>query len=333
MIVLLSYPGDQLSNSVIDWLHYYKCCYKRINLEEEDFRKLSLTISESETTMQLKLTDGSFLKVNEVSIFLFRGGLLKANFKDYKRSDLPPESVRMHLLYEFNSLTGFFYRQIKKKCLGDPLNHPLNKLQQLECAKEAGLRIPLTIIHDSKKQLVKNDLLGSTQFITKSIQENALYQQEEKYHYDMKVNEILPDELPDCFFPSLFQESIKKSVEVRSFYLDGRFYSIAMLLCGSEDKVIDYRTKTTEIRYAKYQLPKELEEKLRCFMKNMELTTGSIDLIRSQNGEHYFLEVNPHGQIAWVSEFGEYCLEEKIARYLLKKEILFNHERTQLLTS
>jgi glutathione synthase/RimK-type ligase-like ATP-grasp enzyme len=60
----------------------------------------------------------------------------------------------------------------------------------------------------------------------------------------------------------------------------------------------------------------------------MGLTSGSIDLMLASNGDYYFLEVNPTGQIGWVSDFGNYCLEEKIAQYLLKKEKVFIYERT-----
>ena len=54
-------------------------------------------------------------------------------------------------------------------------------------------------------------------------------------------------------------------------------------------------------------------------MNKLELISGSIDLIKSQNGKYYFLEVNPNGQYDWVSQYGGYYLDKKIAYFLKSK--------------
>jgi hypothetical protein len=326
MIIILSYPGDQVANAVTDWLHAYKCNYRRIHLEEEDFRKLAFSIAMEEVNIQFELRNGEVLKMEDVSIFFFRGGLLKLNLKHYKSEELPEALIETHLLYEFNTVVTFFYKQIAKKCLGNPLLHPLNKLEQLEIAREVGLKIPVSIIGNSRRWLKESRLKALPVFITKSIQENVLYQGTPGIHYDLKVHEVEMKEMNESFFPSLFQEGIQKSLEIRTFYLDGSFYSIAMLLCASDQRVVDYRLATNSIRYASYQLPEAIETALGKLMKRTGLTSGSIDLILAGNGDYYFLEVNSTGQIGWVSDFGNYCLEEKIAQYLLKKENGFIHE-------
>lgn len=325
MIVLLSYSGDQIANDVMDWLYAFGCNCKRINLEEEDFRKLSFSIKGTKAEVCLKLKDDSMLKMNDVSVFFFRGGLLKPDIQGYVKNGLSDRSIKTHLTYEFNTLTQFFYLEISKKCLGNPLLQPPNKLLQLQLAADAGLTIPETWVSRSKSELkkMKNDV-----FITKSIQENVLLQDEDLIHYNLKVNTIRRSELPEYFFPSLFQYPVEKSAEVRAFYLDGKFYSLAMLISALDEPVIDYRAVTGKIRYARYKLPEEVERKLDRFMKMMGLNTGSIDLLIDREGVYHFLEVNPTGQIGWVSDYGNYFLEEKIARYLLNKELIFSrHER------
>lgn len=328
MIVILSYAGDAVTNAVMDWLYIYKCNYKRINLEEEDFRKLAFSIATEQVGIHLELANGELLKMEEVSSFFFRGGLFKIDLKDYKNDNLPRALVDTHLRHEFNTVVSFFYKQVAKKCLGNPLLHPLNKLQQLEIAREVGLKIPFTIINNSKKELEKSKLNGLPVFITKSIQENVLYQERPDTHYDLKVHTLSMEEMNDFFFPSLFQESVQKSIEIRAFYLDGSFYSIAMLLCAGDRQVVDYRKETASARYAKYKLPHAIEIKLDMLMKRIGLACGSIDLMLAVNGDYYFLEVNPTGQLGWVSDYGNYFLEEKIAKYLLKKEMNFLNEHT-----
>jgi hypothetical protein len=328
MIVILSYAGDEVTNGVLDWLYVYKCNYKRINLEEEDFRKLAFTIATEQLTIQLELSGGEVLKMEEVSIFFFRGGLFKLDLKNYKQEGLPTTLVETHLLHEFNTVVTFFYKQVVKKCLGNPLFHPLSKLEQLETARDVGLNIPFSIINNSKKKLEASTLSTTPFLITKSIQENVLYQETQGIHYDLKVHELGLKEIDDFFFPSLFQEGIQKSIEIRTFYLDGSFYSIAMLLCASDKEVVDYRMEAKGIRYARYKLPRAMEHALDTFMKRIGLSSGSIDLMLATSGHYYFLEVNPTGQIGWVSDYGNYNLEEKIAQYLLKKETSYLHERT-----
>jgi hypothetical protein len=326
MIVILSYAGDQVANAVMDWLYVYKCNYKRINLEEEDFKKLAFSIATETLSIQLELSDGKVLKLEEVSVFFFRGGLFKIDLKNYRHEQLPDTLIETHLLQEFNSVVQFFYKQIAKKCLGNPLLHPLNKLEQLEIARTVGLKIPSSIINNSKMKLKKSTLKAAPVLITKSIQENVLYQERSEVHYDLKVQELEMNKINDFFFPSLFQESIQRSIEIRTFYLDGFFYSIAMLLFASDQQVTDYRAAANAIRYAMYKLPLAIENALHELMTKLGLTSGSIDLMLSTNGDYYFLEVNPTGQIGWVSDYGNYCLEEKIAKYLSKKETHFLEE-------
>jgi hypothetical protein len=322
MIVLLSYPGDPITNNVIDWLHLAACKYKRINLEEEDYRQLTVTINKKKSTLQFGLKDGTCLKFDDVSMFFYRGGEFRSNLDQYKLEGLPERMIKTHLSYEFNTLVHHFYNEVSKKCLGAPFS-PVNKLYQLQTAAKVGLNIPETVIINSKAMLSTWLKDHQTSLISKSIQENVLLQDTGGIHYDLKVQAIEKTELPEQFFPSLFQPAIKKSIEVRTFYLDGRFYSLAMLLDAANESITDYRTCTDRIRYAKYKLPAEIESRLNKFMNKMGLNTGSIDLAFDKAGACYFLEVNPTGQIGWLSDYGNYFLEEKIARYLINKELNF----------
>lgn len=318
MIVLLSYNGDRIANDVMDWLTRYDCRCKRINLEEEDFRKMEVSINGNSTEIQLGLKDGSTLHLDEVSMFFFRGGLLKSNVQQYRMDQLPDKTLKTHLTYEFNTLTQFFYHEVSKKCLGNPLLHPLNKLMQLQVASEVGLEIPETIIRRSRAGL--NNFAEEGIWITKSIQENILLQDMDHIQYDLKINTIKQSELPEHFFPSLFQPVLSKNVELRVFYFLGKCYALAMLLHPLEKPVADYRSVINKIRYARCKLPKEIEIRIDLLMKRIGLNMGSVDLVVDTSGTHYFLEINPTGQIGWVSDYGNYFLEEKIARYLVKAE-------------
>ncbi|WP_092105228.1 ATP-grasp domain-containing protein [Pontibacter chinhatensis] len=320
MIVVLSYNGDVATNEVMDWLHYFRCDYKRINLSDEDYKKISLEIHDDECKLQLQLHNDDILDVNEVSFFLYRGGQFVFDTKSCYSKQLPHAIAAAHQKYEFETLTKFFYKEVSKKCLGNPLYNPLNKLEQLKLAGELGIKVPNTFIGSSKSQFYNSILKDQQSYITKSIQENIL-NGSQSTGYDLKVNQVHASELEEYFFPSLFQENLEKSIEIRSFYLNGKFYSIGMLTSANETCDVDFRSSIGNLRYCKYTLPDMVENKLHQLMLSLGLNTGSIDLILTNNGEYIFLEVNQTGQFGWVSDFGNYYIEREIAQFLTKKEI------------
>ena len=59
-----------------------------------------------------------------------------------------------------------------------------------------------------------------------------------------------------------------------------------------------------------------MEKKLTLLMKKMNLNCGSIDMIKSKEGEYVFLEINSVGQFGMVSRPCNYYLEEKVADFL-----------------
>ena len=119
------------------------------------------------------------------------------------------------------------------------------------------------------------------------------------------------------FAPSLVQEYIEKEYEIRSFYLKGSFYSMAIFSQKNDATKIDYRKPASiKSRSVPYNLPRNIEEKLVRLMTQLNLDTGSIDIIKAKNGSFYFLEVNPNGIFENVSFYCNYYLEKLIADHL-----------------
>jgi glutathione synthase/RimK-type ligase-like ATP-grasp enzyme len=55
-------------------------------------------------------------------------------------------------------------------------------------------------------------------------------------------------------------------------------------------------------------------------MKELQLDTGSIDMIKCTDGKYYFLEVNPVGQYDMISMPCNFHLSEIIASELIEKK-------------
>ena len=53
-------------------------------------------------------------------------------------------------------------------------------------------------------------------------------------------------------------------------------------------------------------------------MKQLQLESGSIDMVVTPNNEYVFLEVNPVGQFDYVSKLCNYFIEKEIAVKLIE---------------
>ena len=84
---------------------------------------------------------------------------------------------------------------------------------------------------------------------------------------------------------------------------------------------IDYRNydRKKPNRFVPYKLPGKIEMAIGKMMNELQLNTGSLDLIKSnKNGKYYFLEVNPAGQFGMVSFPCNYNLHKIVAEYLVE---------------
>jgi D-alanine-D-alanine ligase-like ATP-grasp enzyme len=160
------------------------------------------------------------------------------------------------------------------------------------------------------------DLFKNKTIINKAIQEN-IFTEHDKEVLMQRVNKIEVKSLKTKYSSSLFQVSIKKVIEIRTFFLKNEFYSLGFY---SSNDTIDMRESYQSQSHFRINLPKMIEKKLHKLMLKLELLSGSIDLILSEKGEYFFLEVNTEGQYDWVSKLGGYNLDLLLSEYLIYRE-------------
>lgn len=198
-------------------------------------------------------------------------------------------------------------------------NFSNNKLIQLEFAKKNGLVVPFTKIINNKKDLFKITKQIITKPIIKSITEkkgNSVF-----INYTSEITKSYFKNCRNDFFPSLVQEKIEKLFEIRSFYINGRFYSMAIFSQANSKTKVDFRSydKFKQNRCVPFKLPFDIELKLKCLMKDLKLESGSIDIIKNIDNKYVFLEVNPNGEFGLLSETCNYNLEQVIAKRIKQK--------------
>lgn len=317
MIFIFSQPHDTSTNLVIDWLYYYDQKTIRINSYSEFFHHFGTVKIENNKNNSL----GNLTK--KISIWYRRRGVLAAPF--------PTNKIDQSLIYQFGEnlrselkiLFEYTFEKINKNAvaiLGSEKGSRLNKLRVLDIAQSIGLNIPKTLITNRKTAIIEF-LQSEKSIITKAISEATfIVDKKSNKHafYTQNISKKKTTELDDEIFPSLLQQEIKKEFEIRTYYIDGKCYSMAIFSQQSAQTATDFRVYDTvnRNRNIPYQLPKEIERQLKKLMTRLQLKEGSIDLIKTKDNKIVFLEVNPSGQFGMVSRPCNYHLEEKIAKYL-----------------
>lgn len=300
-ILIFSNERDYSTLEVIKWLKFYRKKYFLISCVE-DLNTYKIILNED------------FIKKNIYSVWYRKFSLIVPSLSTEN------SSINAFLLSELEYFFHAFESCLSHiKSLGAGFKMlDLNKVDVLIKAKKAGLNVPDYILCCKKSELVK--FSKKKIIITKPIfnaRPISLSENETGYMYTSIVDQAQINNLPDMFFPSFFQEFILKEVEIRIFYIDGKFYSGAIYNINNLAN-FDYRSLNEgETRIVPYNLPFNIKEKIVNLMNLLNLNTGSIDLVKTIKGEYFFLEINPSGQYESLSFNCNFELNKKIAEWLM----------------
>lgn len=317
MILILSQEFDYSTIDVTHWLKYRNVPFVRLN-GEEVYTLQKVTLENNELDFIIH-NDEKTIKLSEIKSVWYRRGQLNFTYNLHPQEfgDLG-RVIEMHLKDELEITTDLFYFLLKEKAhIGTFERRGMNKLIVLYEAQKVGLKIPETQI----TAMAENTFFEKDKsYITKSISE-AFMPEFDFGNYIVYTENIDNTQLQKNFFPTLFQQKYEKEADLRIFYLDGKFYSMAIISQSHQQTATDFRKYLTEKpnRSLPFQLPKHIEEKLKLLMDKVELETGSIDMILTRNSEYVFLEVNPIGQFGMTSYPCNYFLERQIAKTLIEK--------------
>lgn len=315
MISIQSISNERSTDDVIQWLHYLKEDIS-LNLYCDEYSIQDLKIEFSNE-------DGYIATINnnEIVNHWYRRGefLMKNSINKYKINAIIDIETKTPLL-------TFLHSSIFKNAINSHSDNHKYKLITLKECLNLDINIPKTLVTNCIKDVVAFSK-KINKIISKPI-ENATFNFDiEKFNIAFSPGiKILENEnfenSPKSFSPTLFQEYIEKKFEIRSFYLNGVFKSMAIFSQQNEKTKLDFRNYDYEKpnRNVPFNLPKELEEKLHQLMLKLDINCGSFDIIYTPSGKYYFLEVNPIGQFQWLSHNCNYFIERLIAKELLKNE-------------
>jgi ATP-GRASP peptide maturase of grasp-with-spasm system len=326
MVLILSSTSDQSTFDVIKWLDYFEVPWIKLDSSIK-LNLIRLELNQGEASFVLETPSGERINTNQLTGFWYRRSELGLNYSaelmGFDEDDLA-KNIQQHLHSELSYLTKELHQLLSKKSkISDLRFSEPGKLEMLEAAKMAGIAIPPTLITTSKTEFL-NFKEKHGKVVSKALQRSARFElmdNDRRVEFLCYTEEMSEEELPTYFFPTLFQKKLAKVFELRIFYLNEKFYSMAIFSQEDQQTEVDFRNYNFEKpnRTVPFSLPIDLQKKLIQLMKKLHLKSGSIDMVLTEEAEYVFLEVNPVGQFGMVSSPCNYELSKLIAETLIQK--------------
>jgi ATP-GRASP peptide maturase of grasp-with-spasm system len=316
MILIFSDHTDQSTNDVIDWLTLYGLPFTRINAEPLTVKRVTV----GDVVFEI---DGREVPLGDISaVWIRRPESMIIQLPEGRAlaEAALQEQVQRYLKDEQQSLSRYIFQLLHTRpSLSSIFSFRVNKLESLATAYRCGLQVPATVVCNTRAELLQF-MQAHPQVITKGIQESPTLQYKGKHHWCLTQRITISEamQLPETFYHSLFQQELPKRYELRIFYLEGRFYAMAIFSQLDAQTQTDFRqyNDARPNRTVPFALPAAIETKLHTFMQAMQLNNGSVDMVVTPDKAYYFIEVNPVGQFHMTSKPCRYFLEEKIAQHL-----------------
>ncbi len=232
MVLIITQDENELTTEeVIDWLHYLGCKSYRLNGEDLQNKPFIWKLSNEDSEFSIL---PNTININDFKVVWYRrwskySKIHAISFENL--SLLTNYNLKNHLKFEFGTLSRYLFAKLKKiRNFDSPLTFHLNKLEVLQLASKVGVRIPKTLVTNKKNELLDFYDLGK-RIITKPISDGTYFDSIDYDIYTMPTKELKFEDitqLKESFFPSLFQELIEKEFEIRAYFLNNNFFSIAI---------------------------------------------------------------------------------------------------------
>jgi len=260
----------------------------------------------------LRLADGGWVDLDRVGSGWWRRPLPPA--RDQRITDPGEASWAVNETYE--AMAGF-WDALPVAWVSPPkaIETAMMKTWQLPAARAAGLEIPQTLVTsdpDAARAFV--DRLGLERVVCKAFSATP-----ENWRETRLVGEAEYAVLDRvALAPVIFQEFVPAEVDLRVTVVGERLFPAAI---HSQELPypLDFRMFLDVgqgVRMTPATLPDDVGDALLRLLKAAGLRYGAVDMRRTPDGRHVFLEVNPAGQWRFVEEVTGQPMTAAMARLL-----------------
>jgi len=235
--------------------------------------------------------------------------------------DLDPEHRGACVAQIHEALDGFLYGLGHARWINDlhAMRRASNKIHQLDAARRVGLAVPRTLVTNEPERVRRFFDRTGGRVVTKLLA--GLTFGMERQPGTFHTSDVAEDDLEELeglrYGPMIFQEKVDKDCELRVLYIAGRVFAGAIRAAGTRGAT-DWRlAELDETGWESTEVPAEVVAGMRRLMRGLGIRQGAFDFIRTPEGEHVFLEVNPVGEWGMLERDLDLPITEAVADALL----------------
>lgn len=191
-----------------------------------------------------------------------------------------------------------------------------NRIYYYEIADKCGIRTPDYIVTNKRKKLLEFKLKNQ-RIVNKCLGETYKFTNRIYYVREMEIEEI--SKLPDIFNLMYFEKLIIKNAEIRTVFLNDKFYSMIMFEKRNlTKKYVDNRQnrKVNNFMYMRYNINTKYQKALCKYFKLLGLKYCTLDIILSNENELFLVDINPSGQFSDVEKYCNYEISKEFSSYM-----------------
>ena len=185
------------------------------------------------------------------------------------------------------------------------LRLPSNRINQIPIAKQLGIPIPATIVTNDYEPALKF-LQQYSDCIVKPMRYSGFLHEETQYAcYTRPIDIETLEEFRESIHlaPLFIQKRISKKAEYRVTLIGKQHFVCRLDVAHLNDPDVDMDWRVIEpdkVTHIPDTLPESYIHKLRQMLEIFGLNFGAFDIIRDDDDELYFIELNPNGQWYWI---------------------------------
>lgn len=297
MVLILSHSQDVTADYLASKLESSKINFIRLDSDKVDG---NIRVSFKELNPILFINQRE-VRAADISHVWFRRP------KPIEIEGVKDQAEKEHISLEWaESIEGFLAHIPIEKWVNHPSKNVIasHKFEQLSRAYNFGLSIPDTLVTQSPEdaelfwkkhggEVIVKPVAGG--FLDRGAGENSQIFTSKVSQEDLSRGKIL---LKKC--PTLFQERIDKTFDVRITIIDKRIFAVSLINPVTPLNSDIRRDNMVDVQYSPVNLPREVEDALIRLLKSYSLRFAAVDMIVDKENRWFFLEINPNGQWAWL---------------------------------
>jgi RimK-like ATP-grasp domain len=319
IVLVITNPCDVVADRVVHELRARGCDVARFDPAELPLRSTITTESGTDGIFRYIYRNwGPDIPLDEVkSIWYRRPGSFV--LPPYKK-----EHVSRFTRTELAQALGGLLRSLDCYWMNHPsaIREASYKAEQISRALQHGLRVPDTCITSQPAHARGFFERHDGRLIIKALGESDIYAPDEgPVHVGNIFTSLMAKEDYTKLdrvqhAPVLLQEHIVKQCDIRVTIIEDTLYSVEIDSQSQEASRVDWRVLGMTLPHKVIELPQATQQKLISLTRSYGLNFAAIDMVRSEDDDNIFLELNSGGEWGWLDEVAGLDIAGRVATAL-----------------